>query len=85
MTEQKLVNEIEETMENCEVTEVGKKSKKPLIILCGVAVVAGIAAIVRKNKGKCDELMIKKLTKKGYNIIPPLPELDDINETKTNK
>lgn len=43
-----------------------------IVVGVGLIVVAGVGALVYKNRGKLDEWRIKKLEKKGYRIYKPV-------------
>lgn len=69
-------------IEACELTEdlgTKKVGKKIGIALCVTAIGVGIAALVRKNRGKFDELLAKKLRKKGYTVVKPLEDIDCVD------
>ena len=77
-----VVNETNETMEDCEVTETGnKKSKMPLMIVAGGVLVGVCIACRRKIKNKINDIRVKKLTKQGYVVIPKLED----SETKDSE
>lgn len=70
-------NEIEE-VEMDETTEKGKGFIGKVLIVVGLAAVAGVAAFAYKNRKKLEEKRIQKLEKKGY--IVSKPETTDEDE-----
>lgn len=78
-----------QTMETVEVVdevtqEVVKSSKGKIIgkTVITVGFIAGVGVLIarrrkRKNKGsKVEEMMIKKLEKKGYTVMSPIEDLE---------
>lgn len=71
---------VEEVVETCELPGKtgGNKIVKASLIGLGVVAIAGtITALVRKHKKSFDDLMVKKLVKKGYTVVPPLDNAID--------
>lgn len=73
-----MTNEIE-VVEDVEVVEEQpQKSGAGIIALAvGAGIVAGVTALICKNKHKFEEYRIKKLEKKGYVVYKPKLECDD--------
>ena len=70
MEDEMTVNENVEENETLDETpeEMGEIDVKKIVFGLGAIVVAGVGAIVYKNRGKLEKWMIKKLEKKGYQV-----------------
>lgn len=67
-------NEVKETLEEGMTTETGKlNGKKSKAIIVGGVAIASMLLFKFRNKinAKIENAMVKKLTKKGYNIQSP--------------
>ena len=72
-------NELNELMEVGTSNELEKVSRKPSkVAIFGIvaATVAGLSLAFRKKiKARAEKRMVKKLTKRGYTVYEPEPEV----------
>lgn len=87
MEETKFENGIVE--ENNEVTETQEDSNHGAAIAAiagiGTAVVAGVAALIYKNRDKIEAKKIQRLEKKGYTVTKVETKADEKNESTKAK
>ena len=84
--EELMTNEVKDITEAVvdECTNSGNGIRK-IVVAGTVVVVAGVGALVYKNRTKLDEMRIKKLEKKGYIVYRPEVCQYESDDSDTNE